>query len=116
MGQLIGEKPEIWRDPKLAGNDVFADTLVDQLKKVAVLITIVSPRYVKSEWTRRELIEFWKAAEAQGGVNFHDKARIFKVMKTPIPREMDPPELQPLPGLRILPPGRSAVRSSARTR
>ena len=98
VGQLLGEKPEIWRDPKLAGNDVFADTLVDQLKKVAVLITVVSPRYVKSEWTRRELIEFWKAAEAQGGVNFHDKARIFKVMKTPIPREMDPPELQPLLG------------------
>jgi hypothetical protein len=98
VGQLLGEKPEIWRDPKLAGNDVFENTLVEQLKRVAVLITVVSPRYVKSEWTRRELIEFWKAAEAQGGVTFHDKARIFKVMKTPIPREMDPPELQPLLG------------------
>jgi len=98
VGQLLGETPEIWRDQKLTGNDVFADTLLDQLKRVAVLITIVSPRYVKSEWTRRELIEFWKAAEAQGGVSFHDKARIFKVMKTPIPREMDPPQLQPLLG------------------
>src|SRR5580698_1457923 len=98
VGQLLGEKPEIWRDPKLTGNDVFENTLVEQLKRVAVLITIVSPRYVKSEWTRRELIEFWKAAEAQGGVTFHDKARIFKVMKTPIPREMDPPELQSLLG------------------
>ena len=98
VGQLLGEKPEIWRDPKLTGNDVFENTLVEQLKRVAVLITVVSPRYVKSEWTRRELVEFWKAAEAQGGVKFHDKARIFKVMKTPIPREMDPPELQPLLG------------------
>jgi len=98
VGQLLGEKPEIWRDPKLAGNDVFASSIVDQLKRVAVLITIISPRYVKSEWTRRELVEFWKAAEAQGGVRFHDKARIFKVLKTPIPREMDPPELQPLLG------------------
>ena len=98
VGQLLGETPQIWRDQKLTGNDVFADTLIDRLKCVAVLITIVSPRYVKSEWTRRELIEFWKAAEAQGGVAFHDKARIFKVMKTPIPREMDPPQLQPLLG------------------
>jgi hypothetical protein len=98
VGQLLGEKPEIWRDPKLTGNDVFADTLIDKLRCVAVLISVLSPRYVKSEWTRRELVEFWKAAEAQGGVNFHDKARIFKVMKTPIPREMDPPELQPLLG------------------
>jgi Domain of unknown function (DUF4062) len=98
VGQLLGEAPSIWRDPKLTGNDIFADTLIAQLQHVAVLITILSPRYIKSEWTRRELIEFWKAAEAQGGVRFHDKARIFKVMKTPIPREMDPPELQPLLG------------------
>ena len=98
VGQLLGEKPEIWRDPKLTGNDIFENTLVEQLKRVAVLITIISPRYVKSEWTRRELVEFWKAAEAQGGVTFHDKARIFKVLKTPIPREMDPPELQALLG------------------
>ncbi|WP_433975687.1 DUF4062 domain-containing protein [Tunturiibacter lichenicola] len=98
VAQLLGEKPAIWRDPKLAGNDVFENTLVDQLKRVAVLITIVSPRYVKSKWTRRELVEFWNAAQAQGGVSFHDKTRIFKVLKTPIPREMDPPELRPLLG------------------
>ncbi len=98
VGQFLGETPHIWRDPKLAGNDVFENTLVEKLKCAAVLITVVSPRYVRSEWTRRELIEFWKAAEAQGGVNFHDKARIFKVMKTPIPREMDLPQLQPLLG------------------
>jgi len=98
VGQLLGETPEIWRDPKLTGNDVFENTLVEQLNRVAVLITVVSPRYVKSEWTRRELVEFWKAAEAQGGVKFHDKARIFKVLKTPIARQMDPPELQPLLG------------------
>ena len=98
VAQLLGEKPAIWRDPKLAGNDVFENTLVDQLQRVAVLITIVSPRYVKSEWTRRELVEFWKAAQAQGGVSFHEKARIFKVLKTPISRELDPPELQPLLG------------------
>jgi hypothetical protein len=98
VAQLLGEKPEIWRDPKLSGNDVFENTLVDQLKRVAALITIVSPRYVKSEWTRRELVEFWKAAEAQGGISIHDKARIFKVMKTPIPPSLDPPELQHLLG------------------
>jgi len=98
IAQLLGEKPQIWRDPKLSGNDVFEITLVEQLKRVAVLVTVVSPRYIKSEWTRRELVEFWKAAELQGGVNFHDKARIFKVLKTPIPHEMELPELAPLLG------------------
>ena len=98
IGQLLGEKPQIWRDPKLSGNDVFEITLVEQLQRVAVLVTVVSPRYIKSEWTRRELVEFWKAAQLQGGVTFHDKARIFKVLKTPIPNEMNPPELAPLLG------------------
>src|SRR3954471_6976784 len=68
VGQLLGKQPHIWRDPKLSGNDFFAETLVERLKRVAVLISVVSPRYVRSEWTRRELAEFLKAAEQQGGV------------------------------------------------
>ena len=62
VGQLLGKEPAIWRDPKLHGNDVFADTLLEQLERVAVLVSIVSPRYLKSEWTRRELEEFCRAA------------------------------------------------------
>src|SRR5437773_4324104 len=68
VGQLLGKEPQIWRDPKLQGNDFFAETLIERLQRVASLITVVSPRYVKSEWTRRELSEFWKAAEQQGGL------------------------------------------------
>jgi len=98
LAQLLGKTPQIWRDPKLSGNDVFEDALVERLRRVAALVSVVSPRYVKSEWTRRELAEFWKAAEQQGGVHFRDKARIFKVLKTPVPLKVDPPELQALLG------------------
>lgn len=98
LAQLLGKQPQIWRDPKLNGNDIVADVLVERLRRVAALVSVVSPRYVKSEWTRKELSEFSKAAETQGGVCFHDKARIFKVLKTPVPLEMHPPELQPLIG------------------
>ena len=93
LSQFLGEAPKVWRDPKLAGNDVFEITLVDRLQHVAVLIAVVSPRYVRSEWTRRELTEFCKYAEEQGGVRFHDKTRVFKVVKTPIPRDTDLPVL-----------------------
>jgi hypothetical protein len=98
LAQLLGKQPQIWRDPKLQGNDFFADTLVGRLRRVAALIPVVSPRYVKSEWTRKELSEFWQAAQKQGGIRFHDKVRIFKVLKTPIPLDMHPPELQALLG------------------
>src|ERR1700730_5334229 len=98
LGQLLGKQPQIWRDPKLQGNDSFSDTLVGRLQRVAALVPVISPRYVKSEWTRKELSEFWQAAEVQGGVRFHDKVRIFKVLKTPVPLEMHPPELRALLG------------------
>jgi TIR domain len=98
IAQLLGKQPHIWRDPKLQGNDLFADTLIDRLRRVAALVPVISPRYVKSEWTRKELSEFWQAAQKQGGIRFHDKVRIFKVLKTPIPLDMHPPELQPFLG------------------
>jgi hypothetical protein len=98
LAQLLGKPPQIWRDPKLTGNDLFADALVERLGRVAALISVVSPRYIKSEWARRELAEFWKAAEQQGGVRLREKARIFKVLKTPVRPDVHPPELQPLLG------------------
>jgi hypothetical protein len=98
VAQLLGKSPHIWRDPKLQGNDLFAETLVEKLRRVAVLVTVVSPRYVKSEWTIRELKEFWTAAEAQGGIRVGDKARVFKILKTPVSLDKTPPELRMLLG------------------
>lgn len=98
VAQLYGAESHIWWDPKLQGNDYFADTLEQRLQRVKALIAIVSPRYVKSEWGRRELAAFCKAAEQQGGIRVQDKARIFKVLKTPVDRGLHPPELQSLLG------------------
>src|SRR5436853_5491235 len=81
VAMLLGKPPHIWRDPKLSGNDLFADTLIDRLKRVAILVSVVSPRYLKSEWTLRELNEFWRIAEEEGGVHVRNKARVFKVLK-----------------------------------
>lgn len=98
VAQLYGAESRIWWDPKLQGNDYFSDTLEQRLQRVKALIAIVSPRYVKSDWGKRELAAFCKAAEQQGGVRVRDKARIFKVLKTPVDRELHPPELQSLLG------------------
>lgn len=99
VAQILGEKPRIWRDPKLQGNDYFADTIVvEQIPRVAALLTVLSPRYVQSEWCLREVHEFCRASEATGGLRIGDKARIFKVVKTPVPLDRHPAELQPLLG------------------
>jgi TIR domain-containing protein len=94
LAQLLGEEPKIWRDPKLQGNDVFADALSNRIKGAAILVSILSPRYVKSEWCLRELNEFSKNAEMNAGLMIGDKMRIFKVVKTRIPLADHPPLLQ----------------------
>lgn len=94
VAQLLGKEPHIFRDPKLKGNDAFADTLFHKLQRVAALVPVISPRYVKSDWTRKELSEFWRAAKEHGDGKLNEKVRIFKVLKTPVPLAMHPPELQ----------------------
>ncbi|MEA2238062.1 MAG: hypothetical protein QOC81_2786 [Thermoanaerobaculia bacterium] len=98
VGQVRGEKPKIWRDQKLQGNDIFADTILERLPRIAAIVSVLSPRYVQSEWCNRELKEFYRIAERSGGARIGDKARIFKVVKTPVSREKLPEEVQPMLG------------------
>ena len=92
LGQLLGEAPRIWRDPKLKGSDLFDDALVREFTDSKVLVSVMTPRYVKSEWCIRELEEFTKAA-AQRGSELSDKSTVFKVVKTPVPPEELPSNL-----------------------
>ena len=98
LAQLTGVKPRIWRDPKLQGNDFFGDEIVDQFPGVAAIVSILSPRYVRSEWCLRELETFVRCCAATGGPRVGNKARIFKIVKTAIPLEDHPPEVQDLLG------------------
>jgi hypothetical protein len=98
VGQLLGDPPKIWRDPKLHGNDYFGDVILDTLPRIAALVTVLSPRYLHSEWCTRELKEFCRATEVSGGIRVADKSRIFKVIKTPVPRDQHPDVIQPLLG------------------
>jgi hypothetical protein len=93
LAQLLGERPQIWRDQKLQGNDLFNDEIVEQFPKTAVMISIVSPRYIKSEWCTKELKEFCQKAAEGTGVRIANKSRIFKVIKTAVPFDSHPEEI-----------------------
>jgi len=98
LGEVWGKTPRVWRDPKLQGNDVFAAELADRYEGAAVLVSVITPRYVESDWCQRELTGFWEAAEHSGGAVLGTKARVFKVVKTPVERERIPAPVQPLLG------------------
>ncbi len=84
LSMRLGEKARIWRDQALNGNDVFANEIVDQFAGTALLISILSPRYVRSDWCMRELQGFIAKAGQDGGLTIGNKSRVFKVIKTPV--------------------------------
>jgi len=98
LAQLLGEPPRVWRDPKLQGNDEFSDILMHKISNVALLVSIISPRYLRSEWCVRELDEFCRNAASQGGLTVSGKSRVFKVAKTFTPRTGHPSQVQGLLG------------------
>ena len=98
LSQLLGERPNIWRDSRLDGNHVFSDEIISQFPKVALLVSILTPRYVKSEWCVKEVLEFKKASDRNIGVEINNKSRIFKVIKTPVELEQHPKVIQGLLG------------------
>jgi hypothetical protein len=98
LAQLLGEPPRVWRDPKLQGNDEFSEILMQKISNVALLVSIISPRYLRSEWCVKELDEFCRNAASQGGLTVSGKSRVFKVAKTFTPRDGHPSQVQGLLG------------------
>ena len=94
LEQTIGHDLNVWRDERLTGNEVFGPEIEAQLPKLKVMVSIVTPRYVESDWCKRELNYFYKAADENGGVAIGNKSRIFKVVKTPVDKDT----IEHLPG------------------
>ena len=96
LSQIRGATPRIWRDRKLQGNDYFSDAITEALASSGLLLSILSPRYLKSEWCMRELQTFCNGATEQtGGLNVgENKGRLFKVVKTYVSRDQYPAEFE----------------------
>ncbi len=88
LSQRMGREVTIWMDPQLSATEVLADEVMHQLSKSAVMISILSPRYVNSDWCMNEVINFCRLAEQTGGVIVDKSSRVFKVTKTPIDIEL----------------------------
>ena len=93
LEQRLGRVPEIWRDKRLQGNEVFTPEIMAQLPESAVLLAVLSEGYVNSQWCRDEAAAFCAAAEQSGGLTRDNKSRVFKVFKAP------PASLDPLPAV-----------------
>ena len=99
LSMRLGREAKIWRDEKLRGNDVFSDEIVAHFRQSALLMSIVTPRYLNSDWCTREANEFCQSAERNGGLVIGNKSRVFKVIKTPVEEQGPlPPQMKDLLG------------------
>ena len=91
----LGYLPNIWRDERsLHGNDLLTAAISEGVTTSLLLIPIVSPRYVQSDWCRRELEAFCQSEPPPGSPTF--RSRIFKVIKTPLLFHLAKKEPEPL--------------------
>jgi TIR domain/Domain of unknown function (DUF4062) len=82
VSQYLGTKITAWRDNQLGGNTDFPEEIRRKLSGAAVWIPILSPRFLTSDWCKRELDIFLQSVDQTGGIRIGTKTRIFKVVKT----------------------------------
>ena len=88
----------MWRDKRLTGAEVFSDEIEQQLRRSAILVSVISPGYMKSDWCNRELVAFTKAAQALGNLRVGNLQRVVKVLRLPVERSALPPLLDDVLG------------------
>ena len=102
LKQLLGREPDLWWDlAQMRGNEVLTSAIGKGVDRSAVLVAVVSPSYIdfeRSDWCRKELESFCLAAERAGGVAGDVRNRIFKVVKTFVSLNLQPPPLKELRG------------------
>jgi hypothetical protein len=99
LAQLLGADPKVWRDKReLQGNSYFVGDIGDGISSTRLLLSIISPRYVNSDWCRGEVGEFCRRSLQTGGANVGNLSRVFKVVKTHVAEEEMPEELRGLLG------------------
>ena len=86
----VGRRTTVWRDRRLSGTEIFSDEIEQQLRSSAVLISVISPGYLQSEWCNRELIGFTTAAEDRRNLRVGNLQRAVKVLRLPVERSSLP--------------------------
>jgi hypothetical protein len=94
----VGRRVQIWRDKRLAGGQAFSDEIHQQLSASAMLVSVLSPGYMQSQWCNRELLAFADEAQRAGTLRFGTLQRAIKILRVPVDRSTLPPFLDEVLG------------------
>ena len=102
VGQALGYEPNIWRDGhNLQGNDQLVGAISEGVTSSLLLVPVITPRYVQSDWCNREMAAFHAAQPPAGVAGPEFRSRVFKVVKTPLPnhlKKLEPVQIRNLIG------------------
>jgi hypothetical protein len=83
ISSTLGYQPTIWRDQRSLTGDALLRAAIDEgISNSLLLLPILSPRYVQSDWCLRELEAFSKNPPLPNAPAY--RSRIFKVIKSPL--------------------------------
>jgi TIR domain len=88
---------DIWRDAKLPGHVDLTPDIIGHLRDAAVLLLVLSPAYLASEWCRRELELFHDALRGRKPA----RGRIFVVEFDRVDPKRKLPELADVKGYKL---------------
>jgi uncharacterized protein DUF4062/TIR domain-containing protein len=83
VGQILGVEVRVYRDVQLDPLERVKPKLQQIVSRSAALMSVVSPRYLKSEACTAEREWFEQAAKADGLLRDRTKSRVVRVIKTP---------------------------------
>ncbi len=81
-----------------AGNNFFAPETEAQFQNLKIMICILTPHYVKSEWCRHEIDSFVFARARNSDLTVGNKSRIIRVLRLPVPTEDQSESIRSIPG------------------
>jgi TIR domain len=87
--QRLGRKDvALWKDDELRYDQSLSRQLTETVRTSAILVVMLSPGYVSSDWCRRERNAFLEAIRSRG------EAPVLVIAKEPMPDEALPAELR----------------------
>ena len=102
VGQALGYEPNIWRDShNLDGNLQLTGAISEGISRSLLLVPVITPRYVQSDWCNREIEAFHAAEPPAASAGPAYRSRVFKIVKTPLPKhlkKLEPAQIRDLIG------------------
>src|SRR6185503_1875959 len=65
--QLVGSEIKTWWDQRDQAKQYLIGMIGSRISSTRLLLSIVTPRYVNSDWCRAEVAEFCRLADKAGG-------------------------------------------------